>query len=707
MSRQKAVYTLLLAVLAFVVGVELYFVRYGGLQLSDAWFSLLLVSLGTLSILLRPHLSIVPILSLLLASVSVIYSGIDVEQIAADGSFLSLCCAALWSALWFLFPFVFIHFSLVFPLRSEWVDRGRRRLLFLYLLYLALVIAIKAEILGGFLPVLSLPVGFAVGFGIFIRNYRSSLTPAEKNRLRLVLIGCFAGAVPRILVYFATDPVPLFADYITHFLLFPLFPVCLVFAVLKENLSEVSTAFQKALVCSMVIAGLVSGVFLSSLFIAWFMSDKLAGITRTVLTLSLPAALAYPLRKWASSYVTSRFLSMTGLERVRRDASVLFRPIRPNPFIVGNPVRDPEMFFGRKEDLEFIRNKIRNQRQGSIIVLTGERRTGKSSILYQILNGSLGEKYISVFLDMQGLVVENDLELLGALASEVTRRVPANEEGLYDSFCRIETPHIAFTSFIDSAVGRIGNRHLLLLFDEYELIEDKINSGKLSPEIPDYLNSVLERQPRLSMVFTGSRPFAVNQIWSGLLGKSCYREISFLNRSDAQELILRPLEGHVLFRRGVVGRCLRLTNGHPFFTQLLGQTLVDVINEREDPVVDRTVLREVLRRVIEHPPPQLLYHWSGLSGGEKLILSSLATLLRTDHDYASSERVGQVLESLPESYRRDLDLVKTRMLLEKLRSRRVLDRDQTRYRFTMDLIRRWVKAEQSVWNVLGEVQGQL
>jgi hypothetical protein len=133
---------------------------------------------------------------------------------------------------------------------------------------------------------------------------------------------------------------------------------------------------------------------------------------------------------------------------------------------------------------------------------------------------------------------------------------------------------------------------------------------------------------------------------------------------------------------------------------------VDVVNEREDPVFNRTLLREVVSRVIEHPPPQLIYQWSGLSGPEKLILSSLATLLRTDRDYASSERVEQVLKSLPESYRSDLDLVQTRVLLERLRGMRILDRDQTRYRFTMDLIRLWVKVEQSVWNVLGQGHGQ-
>jgi hypothetical protein len=164
------------------------------------------------------------------------------------------------------------------------------------------------------------------------------------------------------------------------------------------------------------------------------------------------------------------------------------------------------------------------------------------------------------------------------------------------------------------------------------------------------------------------------------------------------------LEESVVFQDGILARALRLTNGHPFFTQLLGQTLVDVVNEKKDPYVNRATLKEIVTRVIEHPPPQLLYQWSGLSSQEKLVLAALATLLRTSHDYASSTRVTRVLESLPKKYRTELDSVQTKVLLEKLRKRKALDRDQTRYRFTMDLIRRWVQAEQSVWTVLGEFQ---
>ena len=48
-----------------------------------------------------------------------------------------------------------------------------------------------------------------------------------------------------------------------------------------------------------------------------------------------------------------------------------------------------------------------------------------------------------------------------------------------------------------------------------------------------------------------------------------------------------------------------------------------------------------------------------------------------------------------------MDLVEVRVVFENLMVKRVLDRDQTRYRFTMDLLRHWVQVEHNVWEVLG------
>ena len=94
-----------------------------------------------------------------------------------------------------------------------------------------------------------------------------------------------------------------------------------------------------------------------------------------------------------------------------------FEPIYPNPYVAGNPIRSQDIFFGREDVFEFIRNKLGLTRKNISIVLHGERRTGKTSILYQIENGRLGESFVPVYIDLQEMARVNEKEFLVKLAA--------------------------------------------------------------------------------------------------------------------------------------------------------------------------------------------------------------------------------------------------------------------------------------------------
>ena len=64
-----------------------------------------------------------------------------------------------------------------------------------------------------------------------------------------------------------------------------------------------------------------------------------------------------------------------------------------------------QMFFGREDDFRYVRTKLEGASQGVVIVFCGDRRVGKSSILYQVLNGRLGERFMPVFVDLQEMVI--------------------------------------------------------------------------------------------------------------------------------------------------------------------------------------------------------------------------------------------------------------------------------------------------------------
>ena len=704
MINQKIINFLLFVVLILLGIVESFFIYNETLRFSEAWFLLLLVVLGLIGLVIRRQDSIVAVLCLLLASLSVLVSGVLPEELGVLQGWLATFGSFFWSCLSLLFPFVFVHFSLAFTITSQWIERKPYRLIALYLPYVALLVfrdfiteSADQVILLIFL------LAFVLGLGVFMRQYFFSLTTAEKNRLRVIFIGCLAGSVPYVLSLIGEPYLPLGLEQLAYFLL-PLFPVSLVFAVLQENFFEIGRGLQRVLVYSLVAAGGVTGFFLFYIALSFLSIEEVEfGPKALLISLGLSLILIYPLRGWAKVYVSAHFPSPERSEWKAGAAVPEFQPIRPNPYIVGNPVRSPEMFFGREEEFQFIQRTLENQQQGCMIVLCGERRTGKTSILYQISNGRLGPDFIPVFVDMQGLVVQKDEEMLQELASRIADSVGEEQDSSELASLQPVTSYLDFTGFMDVVARQTNGRRLVLLIDEYSLIADKVQAGKLSADVYPYLNSLLERYPRLSFIFTGSSELEPTSGWSPLLGKSYYRQITFLGRKDAEELICRPLEGQVFFRAGVVGDILRLTQGHPFYTQLFCQSMVDMANESQNNVADRKMFSEVVQRVLENPPPQLLYQWAAFAHVEKLVLSALATLLKTANGYASSERLDRLLRSLPEEHRQQLDITQIRMQLEGMRQHFLLDRDQTRYRFSMDLLRLWIQVEHNVWSVLKEI----
>jgi len=704
MTSQKIIYFLLFLVLILVGIVELFFIYNETLRFSEAWFLLLLVFLGLIGLVIRRQDPIVAVLCLFLASLSVLVSGVTPEELGVLEGWLATLGSFFWSSLSLLFPFVFVHFSLAFPITSQWIERKPHRLIALYLPYVALLVFrdLITESADQLILVIFL-LAFVLGLGVFVRQYFFSLTTAEKNRLRVIFIGCLAGSVPYILSLIGERYLPLILQQLAYFLL-PLFPASLVFAVLQENFFEIGRGLQRVLVYSLVGAGGVTGFFLFYIALSFFSVEEVVfGPQALLISLVLSLILIYPLRGWAKVYVSAHFYGPEGGGWKAGALVPEFHHIQPNPYIVGNPVRSPEMFFGRTEEFQVIQRTLENQQQGCMFVLCGERRTGKTSILYQISNRRLGPKFIPAFVDMQGLVVQKDEEFLQELASIIADAVAKEQDSSELTSIQPVTSYLDFTGFMDVVARQTSGRRLVLLIDEYSLIADKVKAGKLSAEVYPYLNSLLERYPRLSFVFTGSSELEPNSGWSPLLGKSYYRKITFLGRKDAEELICRPLQGKVFFRAGVVGDILRLTQGHPFYTQLFCQSMVDVANESQNNIADRKMFREVVQRVLENPPPQLFYQWAAFSHAEKLILSALATLLKTAKQYVSSERLDRLIRSLPEEHRQQLDITQTRMQLEGMRQRSLLDRDQTRYRFSMDLLRLWIQVEHNIWSVLKEI----
>ena len=421
----------------------------------------------------------------------------------------------------------------------------------------------------------------------------------------------------------------------------------------------------------------------------------------------------------------------------------VYIPIEPNPYIVGNPIRSEKMFYGREDDFRYIRTKLESANQGVVIVFCGDRRVGKSSILYQVLNGRLGERFIPVFVDMQEMVITSDAEffsrvsrlMLDAIAKadhkSLTRAKPVLSEGVMTTgggaviaasgTPRIEpssprlqleaprfdgrNPYPVFIDFFDEVLKSTRDRTLLILIDEYELMEAKVDEGKLSPDLFTFLAGMMDNKERLAFIFTGSRRLEERdkKYWRELLRRSLFRKVGFLTERDTFRLITEPVEGRVIYGRGVGEAIYRLTAGQAFYTQVICQNMVDYMNEHRQNWITTSGLEQVIADIIDNPLPQMIYTWDALSDDEKLVLSLLAQILPDGAAYATAYELRTSVRA--NEYPVNLSENTIRLTLEEMFRRELLEKEFGEgFRFRIDLLRIWIRRSHSIWQAVKEVR---
>lgn len=382
-----------------------------------------------------------------------------------------------------------------------------------------------------------------------------------------------------------------------------------------------------------------------------------------------------------------------------------FRPIRPNPFIFGNPVKSKEMFFGRQAEFDLARTLLARATGGLVIVFCGERRSGKTSILYQVKSGELGEEFLPIFVDLQAFAASrSEDEFYEALLFEIVDAV-RNAEGVgevtWDRGEGLGAP--AFRSFMQGLVREVAPRRIVILFDEYETFDTLIGNGYLSAQTVPFLASFTETDPPVSFIFSGSGSLEEDgaEHWSALFAKSHAIPIGFLQRDDALRLIQEPVAGLVDFDVGVTSGIVRLTGGQPYYTQAICQNLVDHLNRVRQNSCEARDLTAVVDEVVSNPPPQMIYFWRQLNRAEKLTLSLLADLLDKPTAVATPGEVVEQRGQYPEG--EQISPLVVQRILDHFVGEEFLERlDGSGYRFRMDLFRLRIRRFHSVWRVLRE-----
>ncbi|MHC9539713.1 MAG: protein kinase [Vulcanimicrobiota bacterium] len=385
-------------------------------------------------------------------------------------------------------------------------------------------------------------------------------------------------------------------------------------------------------------------------------------------------------------------------------------PIR-NPYVAGNPVTDSSFFFGRGDVFEFIQQKITQADSKNTVVIYGGRRTGKTSLLCQIMKGSLGEGFLPVYIDLQEMADVDTHEFFEVLYGKIALTLDHKEITIeHEDFTRKGgNPYRKFDHFIDNVEGFFkkdaDEKYLLLMLDEYEMIDAKVKRGNLPEELFTYFRSMIQNRSHIYFLFTGTRQLEMleGSHWSLMFNQAVYRKISFIEAKDARNLIEIPLRGQVEYDPDSVDAILRLTSGHPYFTQLICLSIVDILNQNRATKVTEKELKDAIHIISHHPVPHLIYFWNERSWHERLALASLAEILSHSDSWTSVPELEKLF--VEEGFPFNADKMKAALnecVMEEFLERSGKDD----YRYRIDLLRYWIKNEHPFWKVIEDMKSQ-
>jgi len=299
-------------------------------------------------------------------------------------------------------------------------------------------------------------------------------------------------------------------------------------------------------------------------------------------------------------------------------------------------------------------------------------------------------------IDMQGKAARGEVDFLYSIADDIVYTLE-NHNIFVELPARKdfeESPEFFFRSrFLRSIYDALGDKNLMLMFDEFEELQKRVEDGKLSEDIFPYLRNLMQHERKLDFIFAGTHKLEelAAEYWSILFNIAIYKRITFLDPQEVAWLITQPvLPGGMEYDPLAIERIYQVASGHPYFTQVVCHEMVAYHNETQRSYMTVTDVENALERILERGEAHFKYIWAESGTAQRLVLLALAEFMETA-ETATLEDIEAVLERRGRPLQRDALLD----ALSNLEARDILMRSGPRsslYRFRVDLIRRWLYA---------------
>jgi len=308
--------------------------------------------------------------------------------------------------------------------------------------------------------------------------------------------------------------------------------------------------------------------------------------------------------------------------------------LQDNPFTYGNPISDPQRFFGRTREIEQIFGRLRNPEFESSSVV-GDRRIGKTSLLNYLADpgvraahGLGTDNFTFVYVDLQ--MVD---EAMGP--EQLWRRLLASLQAQ----CR---DHVIVTALkevlgrgqldtfdLDAFFQKVDDRghHVAFLLDEFARVTTNTNFR------PDFYfgfrslaihhNVALVTSSRLELVELCHSEDVKSSPFFNIFANINLRMFS---PADFRTLVSESLsDTGVRFTAQEITQVLDLGGLHPYFLQVACCLLFEAHSQGLDPASRQAFLVE---RFQDESNPHFTDYWGKSSDPEKIVLTAAALFER-------------------------------------------------------------------------------
>lgn len=364
-------------------------------------------------------------------------------------------------------------------------------------------------------------------------------------------------------------------------------------------------------------------------------------------------------------------------------------------------------FYGRETERQLIEGLLHDQSQNTTIVLWGQKRIGKSSLLLELKHRSQ-EDFLPVFIDVQGV---SDMPMTNFLDHVMHRITDVLRENVPELVADLTVPHLKrlrrepltlFDSFLSFVQEHFQGHTLVLILDEFQCLWSLREAELTRASVFSHLRSSSQYGRGMHLVLSGGgllSQFKQQPDIASLFNTAYDVRLDCLRSDAASKLIRDGLTKVGTITDEAVAYLLSVTAGHPFYLQLLCWHLYELMQQKESVFTERSTSAVVQEWVNKADSTRFQHLWESntilSTQRNKLILSAIAQLGHTSKEIEYHKIAGLVSPLISE---RDLVLA-----LEGLTQLGVLIHARMHYTIAVELFACWLRQHWPLELVVKEI----